>query len=259
MIDSPENSADNAVAPEQLEIVVTEQAVIDLNTIKPMPMPTVQPVGLSAVLDIKDREGKVVGHYQWAAHKDGKMDSLTVVKIVKAHDGTEQILYKTYSESAIAKKVMEEAAGNVTVKEKIATVKIGDEYKTKDGSTSTYKVGDLLEFQGVGFVLVLGVLVGLWGLISLVSYIVKALGLDKDAPAKSAVTAPAPAPAQNVAATAGTIHPGMSNEKFIAILSAAAAHALGNASVSVVKFKPLNTMDWTWAVQGRVSLHNHKI
>jgi len=74
----------------------------------------------------------------------------------------------------------------------------------------------------------------------------------------------------------GTIHPGMSNEHFMAIvgavtshynadndrlvalLTAAAVHALG-VPVSVVKFKPLNTMDWTWAVQGRVALHSHKV
>jgi Na+-transporting methylmalonyl-CoA/oxaloacetate decarboxylase gamma subunit len=255
MIDSLQNPADSTATQEQPATVVPAQVapVVDINTIKPMPMPTVQPVGLSAVLDVKDKDGAVVGHYQWATHKDGTKDSLVVVKIVKAHDGTEQVLYKTYSESATAKKVMEEAAGNISVKEKIATVKIGDEYKTKDGSTSTYKVGDLLEFQGVGFVLVLGVLAGLWALISFVSFIIKSMGLDKDAPKTTAPTAPVSAP------VAATMHPGMSNEKFIAILSAAAAHALGDASVSVVKFKPLNTMDWTWAVQGRVSLHNHKI
>jgi hypothetical protein len=49
----------------------------------------------------------------------------------------------------------------------------------------------------------------------------------------------------------------INNDELVAILTAAAAHALG-MSVSVVKFKPLNTMDWTWAVQGRVALHSHK-
>ena len=77
-------------------------------------------------------------------------------------------------------------------------------------------------------------------------------------------------------AAGGTIHPGMSNEHFmaiigavtshhranderlIAILTAAAAHTLG-VPVAVVKFKPLNTMDWTWAVQGRVALHSPRV
>ena len=227
----------------------------ELSQFLPAPMPVAKPVGLSSVLDIKDKEGKVVGHYQWATHKNGKQDSLVVVNVVENHDGTKQVLYKTYSESAIAKKVMEEAAGKTDVKENMAAVKLGEQYRAHDGKVSNYAIGDLLEFQGVGFVLVLFVLTGLWGLISLVSYIVKILGLDK--PAVGAGSKPAPA--TTVAATAKTIHPGMSDEQFVAIVSAAAAHALGGKPVSVVKFKPLNTMDWTWAVQGRVSLHTHKV
>jgi Na+-transporting methylmalonyl-CoA/oxaloacetate decarboxylase gamma subunit len=217
---------------------------------QPMQMPTVQPIGLSAVLDIKNKEGKVIGHYQWAFHKDGKADSLAVAKIVKDHEGNEQILYKTYAESAIAKKVAEEAAGTAEVKENLATVRIGETYKTHDGTVSNYEVKDLLTFQGFGFVLVLCVLAGLWGMISLVSYIVKILGFAE----QPKLTQPKP-----VAASAKTIHPGMSDEQFVAIVSAAAAHALGGKPVSVVKFRPLNTMDWTWAIQGRVSLHTHKV
>jgi len=206
--------------------------------------PAIQQVGL----------GKVIGHYQLATHKNGKIDSLAVVKVVKSHDGTEQVLYKTYSESAIAKKVMEEAAGNLEVQENLSKVKLGETYKAHNGDVSTYGIGDLLNFQLTGFVLVLCVLAGLWGLISLVSYIVKALGFaEQPKPAQ-------PKPAAVLSASnAKTIHPGMSDEQFIAIISVAAAHAFGGAPVSLVKFKPLNTMDWTWAIQGRVSLHTHKV
>jgi hypothetical protein len=205
--------------------------------------PTEQQVGL----------GKVIGNYQLATHKDGKVDTLVVVSVVKTHDGTEQVLYKTYSESAIAKKVMEEAAGTVEIKENLATVKLGETYKAHNGVVSNYGVGNLLNFQLMGFVLVLCVLAGLWGLVSLVSYIVKVLGF-----AEQSKTAQ-PKPAAVSASGAKTIHPGMSDEQFVAIMSAAAAHALGGAQVSLVKFKPLNTMDWTWAIQGRVSLHSHKV
>jgi len=59
-------------------------------------------------------------------------------------------------------------------------------------------------------------------------------------------------------ATTQTIHPGLSDEKFVAIITAAITHACGGP-VNVVKFKPLNTMDWTWAVQGRVGLHTNKV
>jgi hypothetical protein len=236
--------------PDSLEEIGTAPAVKYVEP-EPVPMPTVQQVGLSAVLDVKDKEGKVIGHYQWATHKDGKMDSLVVVNVIKSHDGVEQVLYKTYSESAIAKKVTEDAASSIEIKENMATVKIGEKYKAHDGTVSNYGISDLLTFQSLGFVLVLIVLAGLWGLVSLVSYVVKILGLGQQSKTTPTVA---------VSSTATkTIHPGMSDEKFVAIISAAAAHALGGKPVSVVKFKPLNTMDWTWAVQGRVSLHTHKV
>jgi hypothetical protein len=218
----------------------------------PPPVPMAEPVGLSAVLDVKDKDGKVVGHYQWATHKDGKADSLVVLRVVKDHEGHEQVLYKTYSESAIAKKVLEEAAGKADVNENMATLKLGETYKAKDGTVSKYEIADLLTFQSLGFVLVLCVLAGLWGIVALVSYVVKILGLAK-------VEAPKSAPVVTSSAGAKTIHPGLSDEQFVAIISAAAAHALGGKAVNVVKFKPLNTMDWTWAIQGRVSLHTHKV
>ncbi|MDR2581906.1 MAG: OadG family protein [Fibromonadaceae bacterium] len=235
------------------EINAAEAPAVPAN-VQPMPMPTVQQVGLSSVLDVKNKEGKVIGHYQWATHKDGKMDSLVVVKVLKSEEGTEQVLYKTYNESAIAKKVMEDAVGNVGVQENLSKVKLGETYKAHNGNVSTYGIGDLLSFQSLGFVLVLCVLAGLWGMISLVSYIVKVLGFAEANPSQ-------PKSAAVVASASGakTIHPGMSDEQFVAIISAAAAHAFGGAQVSVVKFKPLNTMDWTWTIQGRVSLHTHKV
>jgi len=232
---------------------VAEAPAVPAN-VQPMPMPTVQQVGLGSVLDVKNKDGKVIGHYQWATHKDGKMDSLVVVKVVKSEEGTEQVLYKTYSESAIAKKVTEEAVGNVGVQENLSKVKLGETYKAHNGNVSTYGVGELLSFQSLGFILVLCVLAGLWAVISFVSYLVKVLGFAEQP--KTSQSKPVAAVS---ASGAKTIHPGMSDEKFIALISAAAAHAFGGAQVSVVKFKPLNTMDWTWAIQGRVSLHTHKV
>jgi len=242
----------NPEAQNEIDSAAEAPAAVPAN-VQPMPMPTVQQVGLGSVLDVKNKEGKVIGHYQWATHKDGKMDSLVVVKVIKSEEGTEQVLYKTYSESAIAKKVMEEAVGNVGVQENLSKVKLGETYKAHNGNVSTYGVGELLSFQSLGFVLVLCVLAGLWAVIGFVSYIVKILGFTEQ---------PQHLQSKPVAAVsasgAKTIHPGMSDEKFIAIISAAAAHAFGGAQVSVVKFKPFNTMDWTWTVQGRVSLHTHK-
>ena len=225
---------------------------VEVTTPPPPPPP---PLGLSEVFDTKDKEGKVIGHYQWAYHKDGKADSLSVVKVVKDHEGTEQVLYKTYKESAIAKKVMEDAFGKHGINENLATVKVNEEYKAKDGSVQKYGIENLLEFQAIGFVVVLVVLTALWVIIAAVSKFINSLGIGKEA-AKPAVQVAAPV--ASVAQPKTTIHPGMSDEQFIAIISAAAAHAFGKP-VSVVKFKPLNTMDWTWAIQGRVALHTRKV
>ena len=44
----------------------------------------------------------------------------------------------------------------------------------------------------------------------------------------------------------------------VVILAAAATEELGQAA-SVVLFRPIDSMDWTWSVQGRVGLHtSHK-
>ncbi len=55
-----------------------------------------------------------------------------------------------------------------------------------------------------------------------------------------------------------TIHPGMSNEKFVTILAVAACEVLGQA-VSVVRFRPLGGSDWSWSAQARAGLHTHTI
>ncbi|MDR3000384.1 MAG: hypothetical protein LBU89_03880 [Fibromonadaceae bacterium] len=259
------------------EIVDTPPVSEPASVSMPAPVAAVVPVapaapvvstGLSEVFDIRDKDGNIAGHYQWATYKDGKRDSLVVVKVVKDHEGNPQVLYKTYAESAKAKQAFEEASGTVEVKEKLATVKLGEQYKAKDGTVSTYGIGNLLEFQGFGFVLVLFVLVTMWFLLVVVSKALNAMGLTKEAPKSGASQQPATihpgmkdetfAALVGAVAAKTTIHPGMSDEQFLAIITAVAAQFLGK-NVSVVKFKPLNTMDWTWAIQGRVALHTNKV
>ncbi len=52
-----------------------------------------------------------------------------------------------------------------------------------------------------------------------------------------------------------TLHPGMPDDRFLAILAVAAREALG-ASAVVVRFRHMDSMDWTWSIQGRVGIHN---
>ncbi len=67
-------------------------------------------------------------------------------------------------------------------------------------------------------------------------------------------------PSAPVAETVPTsIHPGLSDEELLAILAVMAMEEIGQA-VTVVKFRHMGSMDWTWSVQGRVSLHSsHKL
>lgn len=136
--------------------------------------------------------------------------------------------------------------------------------KGKGGFSEKPSVGEIVEFQVTGLLVVFVVLGGITLLSILMSKILKAVAPDqyhvrpKTAPAKptaAPVAKPVAAPTQAAApVVAKTIHPGLSDEKLFAILAVAASEALGKPS-AVVKFRSKDSMDWTWSVQGRVGLH----
>jgi hypothetical protein len=127
-----------------------------------------------------------------------------------------------------------------------ATVEIAG----KGGFTGEATVGQLMEFQLTGLLVVFVVL----GAITVVSMFSSWL-LKIIAPGQYFGSAPAPAPALPAAAkaaTATTIHPGLPNDKLLAILAAAAETALGQ-SVTIVSFA---TTDSNWSAQGRIAIHS---
>lgn len=130
--------------------------------------------------------------------------------------------------------------------------------KGKGGFSAKPELGELVEFQLTGLLVVFTVLGGITLVCNLISLVLKALAPDQyhcrsSAPAVQAKPAAVAAkPATVTVAT--TIHPGLADEKLVAILSAAAHEALGKP-VSVVTFRPIDGMDRTWTVQGRVGLH----
>ena len=144
--------------------------------------------------------------------------------------------------------------------------------KGKGGFSAQASVGELIEFQFTGLLVVFVVLGGLTLVCTLIAQVLKVLAPDqyyghaKPAPVVPAKPA-APHPAKHAmaavvtthAAAPTTIHPGLSDDKLLAILAVAAQEAVGQA-VSVVKFRHMGSMDWTWSVQGRVGLHSsHKL
>ncbi len=57
---------------------------------------------------------------------------------------------------------------------------------------------------------------------------------------------------------AAGLHPGLSDQELVVILTAAAYTVLGEA-VRVEKFRPLSAKDWNWAAQGRRELQSHRL
>lgn len=135
------------------------------------------------------------------------------------------------------------------------------------GFTANVTLGQVVEFQLTGLLVVFTVLGGLTLMLYLLAWLLKTFAPDQFHCRKTAPAAPAPKPApaaQPAAVPASappvvvaSIHPGLSDEELVAILAVAASEGMGQ-SVTVVKFRPMDSMDWTWSVQGRVGLHSSR-
>lgn len=135
----------------------------------------------------------------------------------------------------------------------------------KGGFTANATLGQLIEFQFTGLLVVFTVLGGLTLMCVLMAWILKTVAPDQyycrkqAAPETPRAPVTAPAPVATQAAVPASIHPGLTDEELIAILAVAATEAVGQA-VSIVKFRHMGSMDWTWSVQGRVGQHtSHKL
>jgi len=133
----------------------------------------------------------------------------------------------------------------------------------KGGFSAKVSIGELIEFQLTGLFVVFAVLGALTVMCYLMAWILKTVAPDQYyvKPGKK-IAAPSK-PVEKPAATSpqapsSSIHPGLADEELVVILAAAATEELGQAA-SVVLFRPIDSMDWTWSVQGRVGLHtSHK-
>jgi hypothetical protein len=66
---------------------------------------------------------------------------------------------------------------------------------------------------------------------------------------------PITTPSTHFAAAHG-IHPGLSDQQLVVLLTAAACEALGGP-VRIDRFRPMTAKDWNWAAQGRQHLQSH--
>lgn len=166
-------------------------------------------------------------------------------------DGT--VLYKTYQQAADAKQ-QKAAAQSGTATKKLSQVKYGDNYLTKDGQVAPYSLGHLIEFQFTGLIVVLVVLVGLSLICSLIGRLITTV---EKRTARLPATAPAIVPIHSPAAASG-IHPGLTDQQLVVLLTAAATEAIGGP-VRIGSFRAVNNRGGNWAAQGRSELQTHRL
>ncbi|MBK8744331.1 OadG family transporter subunit [Propionivibrio sp.] len=164
---------------------------------------------------------------------------------------------------AVAKDTVFAVADSATVQDAAKAVSQGAVATVADaventGFTAKVTLGQVVEFQLTGLLVVFTVLGGLTLMLYLLAWLLKTFAPDQYHCRKAAPAAPA---VRAVAASAlpavASIHPGLSDEELVVILAVAAAEGMGQ-SVTVVKFRPMDSMDWTWSVQGRVGLHSSR-
>jgi hypothetical protein len=166
-------------------------------------------------------------------------------------DGT--VLYKTYQQAANAKQ--HKTVGQTGDTKKLSQVKYGEKYLTKDGQIEPYTLGKLIEFQLTGLIVVLVVLVGLSLICSLIGRMIKVL--DRSTAELPVVLSPVAAPSPSVAA-ASVIHPGLTDQQLVVLLTAAASEVIGSP-VRISTSRPALHKGENWSVQGRSELQTHRL
>ena len=77
-------------------------------------------------------------------------------------------------------------------------------------------------------------------------------------PASEATPVVASAPEPVATAAVSGIHPGLTDQQLVVLLTAAACEVIGGP-VRIEKFRPLTARDLNWAAQGRSELHTHRL
>jgi len=166
-------------------------------------------------------------------------------------DGT--VLYKTWQDAEVARQQQKADTQPGAAVKKLSQVKYGESYLTKDGQAVSYTLGGLVEFQFTGLIVVIVVLTGLSLICSAIGRLIKKLE-----PAGAAAVVPVAAPLVTPDVPQSGIHPGLTDQQLVVLLTAAASEML-SGPVRVDKFKPLTAKDLNWAAQGRSVLQSHRL
>lgn len=175
--------------------------------------------------------------------QSGSTREPAVVKILP--DGT--VLYKTWQDAALARQQQNAHQQQSTVATQ-AQARLGQQYTATDGTQVPATLAGLVEFQATGLIVVLVVLAGL----SLLCAVLGRLLRQQDRqPTVKAQPVAAAAPAE--------IHPGLTDQQLVVLLTAAASEML-QQPVRVEYFRQAPPGDPIWAAQGRSELvHSHRL
>ena len=135
----------------------------------------------------------------------------------------------------------------------VATVGAG---QGKGGFSAKPTIGEIAEFQATGLLVVFVVLGSITAISMFMSWLLKVLAPGQYYGTSKPAAAAAPAPAAKAAPAPAATASGLSQDKLLVLLAAAAQEILGK-SVAVVSY---SVADSSWAMQGRAAHHHsHKL
>ncbi len=125
-----------------------------------------------------------------------------------------------------------------------------------------------LLISAIDFILSFVIIGGIGVILSLFPLLNRFRGQDDEAPPampreqlslkESGSAAAVSATSLATQSAAGGLHPGLSDQQLVVLLTAAAYEALGRP-IRIERFRPLNAKGWSWSVQGRHELPSRRL
>ena len=140
---------------------------------------------------------------------------------------------------------------------KLALATYGDHYLGSNGQEVPCTLWGVLEFQATGFLVVMAAMVALWLVARTLARLAGTLQSTADGAQATPSLQPLPLEPQQPATTGG-LHPGLTDQQLVVILTAAASEVL-NSTVRINKIRPINAGDTNWTAEGRMVLHSHRL
>lgn len=169
--------------------------------------------------------------------------------------GDGAVLYPS-RQQAVAAGLQKTSGQPIATVKKLSQVRYGEQYLAQDGQALPCTLESLLQFQASGFAVVMAVMAGLYLVCSALSRVIRSWEPSRDK--LSDPVAPWGLSPSGQAAAATGIHPGLSDQQLVVILTAAACEAM-NGPVRIDRIRQVHPGDSNWSAQGRSVLHSHRL